>query len=162
MKKWQLFQNRLFLALFILNKEKMTSWWRHCWFDPDFLYRKIVILSQSNSVQNLSILTLKTKKLWRGVEPPPPLRCYTSQKSPVLIGLRFCWQQLFTPLRNITISLKSIRPNKTEIKIIAEKSWINVSTRARTFSACTTLWSLLQRLTHWAIATVEKLSVKLC
>ena len=36
--------------------------------------------------------------------------------------VRFCWQQLFGPLRNITISLKSIRPNKTEIKIIAEKN----------------------------------------
>ena len=35
--------------------------------------------------------------------------------------LRFCWKQLFGPLRNITTSLKSIRPNKTEIKIIAEK-----------------------------------------
>ena len=35
--------------------------------------------------------------------------------------LRFCWQQLFGQLRNITISLKSIRPDKTEIKIIAEK-----------------------------------------
>ena len=35
--------------------------------------------------------------------------------------LRFCWQQLFGPLRNITISLKSIRPKTTEIKIIAEK-----------------------------------------
>ena len=37
--------------------------------------------------------------------------------------LRFCWQQLFDPLRNITISLKSIRPNITEIKIIAEKMY---------------------------------------
>ena len=35
--------------------------------------------------------------------------------------VRFCWQQLFGPLRNIAISLKSIRPNKTEIKFIAEK-----------------------------------------
>ena len=35
--------------------------------------------------------------------------------------VRFCWQQLFGPLRNITISLKSIRPNKIEIKIIAEQ-----------------------------------------
>ena len=39
--------------------------------------------------------------------------------------LRFCWQQLFGPLCNITISLKSIRPNKTEIKIIAEKIFDN-------------------------------------
>ena len=39
--------------------------------------------------------------------------------------LRFCWQQLFGPLRNITVSLKSIRPNKTEIKIIAEKMFDN-------------------------------------
>ena len=38
----------------------------HCRFDPDFLYRKIFILSQSNSVQNLSSLTLKTKELLRG------------------------------------------------------------------------------------------------
>ena len=36
-------------------------------------------------------------------------------------------------LHNITISLKSIRPNETEIKIIAEKNWY-ISTRARTFS----------------------------
>ena len=35
--------------------------------------------------------------------------------------LRFCWQQLFGSLPNITIPLKSIRPNKTEIKIIARK-----------------------------------------
>ena len=32
-------------------------------FDPDSLYHKIFILSQSNSVQNLSSLTLKTKEL---------------------------------------------------------------------------------------------------
>ena len=30
------------------------------------------ILSQSNSVQNLSSLTLKTKQLWRGGKHPPP------------------------------------------------------------------------------------------
>ena len=35
--------------------------------------------------------------------------------------LRFCWQQLFGLLPNITISLKSTRPTKTEIKIIVEK-----------------------------------------
>ena len=35
--------------------------------------------------------------------------------------LRFCWQQLFGLLHNITISLKSTRLNKTEIKVIAEK-----------------------------------------
>ena len=35
--------------------------------------------------------------------------------------LRFCWQQLLGPLRNTTISLKSIRPTKTEINIIDEK-----------------------------------------
>ena len=34
---------------------------------------------------------------------------------------RFYWQQLFGLLRNITISLKSVRPNKTK-KIIAEKN----------------------------------------
>ena len=44
---------------------------------------------------------------------------------------RCCWQQLFGPLRNITISLKLIMPNKTEIKIIA---MISVSTWARIFS----------------------------
>ena len=38
--------------------------------------------------------------------------------------LWFCWQQLFGLLHNITISLKSIRPNKTEIKIIAEKKLV--------------------------------------
>ena len=52
-----------------------------------FSLLQIFILSQSNSVQNLSSLTLKTKELWRGVENNPP-RSYTSQKSPVLIGLR--------------------------------------------------------------------------
>ena len=35
--------------------------------------------------------------------------------------LRFCWQQLFGSLCNITIPLKSTRPNKTEIKIIADE-----------------------------------------
>ena len=55
-------------------------------FDPDFLNRKIFTLSQSNYVQNLSSLTSKTKELWRGVENTFPW-CYTSQKSPMLIGL---------------------------------------------------------------------------
>ena len=50
--------------------------------------------------------------------------------------LRFCWQQLFGQLHSITISLKSIRPNKTEIKIIDEKQILYIS---RTFSL---------RLTH--------------
>ena len=35
--------------------------------------------------------------------------------------LRFRWQQLLGLLHNITIALKSTRPNKTETKIIAEK-----------------------------------------
>ena len=47
---------------------------------------------------------------------------------------RFCWQQLFGLLHNITRSLKSIGPNKTEIKIVAEKRLVRISTRARTFS----------------------------
>ena len=51
-----------------------------------------------------------------GLVPPSPIPLNISKH------LRFCWQQLFGPLRNITISLKSIRPNKTEIKIIAEKN----------------------------------------
>ena len=43
----------------------MTSVGRHYRFDMDFLHRKIFIFSQSNSVQNLSSLTLKTKELER-------------------------------------------------------------------------------------------------
>ena len=35
---------------------------------------------------------------------------------------------------DITLSLKSIKPNITEIKIIAEKILVYISTRARTFS----------------------------
>ena len=88
MEKQQLFQNRLFLALFILTWEKydviVTS--LLIWFG--FFHRKLFILSESISVQNLSSLTLKTKKLWKGVEtPPPPPSATTRQKSPVLIGL---------------------------------------------------------------------------
>ena len=52
--------------------------------------------------------------------------CYSFMKTNLIMikayHLRFCWQQLFGLLRNITSSLKSIRPNKTEIKIIAEKN----------------------------------------
>ena len=40
---------------------------------PDFLYRKIFILSQSNSVQNLSSLTLKTKGVMEAGGKHPPL-----------------------------------------------------------------------------------------
>ena len=82
--------NNLFLALFILNREKMTSKSPHCQFDPDSFCRKMFILCQSNSVQNLSSLTLKTKELWGGGGgwKTPPLRCYTSQNSSVLIGLK--------------------------------------------------------------------------
>ena len=54
--------------------------WRHYRFDPDFLCRRILILFQSNSVQNLSRLTLK-----RGEENNP--WCYTSQKSLLFLGL---------------------------------------------------------------------------
>ena len=46
-------------------------------------FRKLFILSQSSSVQNLSSLTLNTKELWRGVENT------MRQKSPVLIWLNF-------------------------------------------------------------------------
>ena len=46
----------------------------------------------------------------------------------------FCWQQLFGLLHNITISLTFIRPNKTEIKIIAERKMVGISTRVRTFT----------------------------
>ena len=37
-------------------------------------------------------------------------------------------------LHNITISLKSVRPNKTEIKIVPEKKLVYISTRAQKFS----------------------------
>ena len=95
MEKRQLFQNRFFLALFILNWQKMNSSWRHYWFNPDFLYRKMFTLSQSNFVQNLITLTLKTKE--GGGKHLP--QCYTTPKSSVLIGLtmsrfslrRFVW-----------------------------------------------------------------------
>ena len=66
MEKQQLFQKRLFLALFILTWEKydviVTS--LLIWFG--FFHRKLFILSESISVQNLSSLTLKTKELWKG------------------------------------------------------------------------------------------------
>ena len=88
MEKQQLFQNRLFLALFILT-------WGKCdvivtslliWFG--FFHRKLFTLSESNSVQNLSSLTLKTKELWKGGGKHPPPSATTRQKSPVLIGLK--------------------------------------------------------------------------
>ena len=75
MEKQQLFQNRLFLALFILTWEKydviVTS--LLIWFG--FFHLKLLILSESISVQNLSSLTLKTKELWKGggKHPPPPV-----------------------------------------------------------------------------------------
>ena len=88
MEKQQLFQNRLFLALFILTWEKydviVTS--LLIWFG--FFHRKLFILSESISVQNLSSLTLKTKELWKGGGKHPP-SATTRQKSPVLIGLRY-------------------------------------------------------------------------
>ena len=99
MEKQQLFQNSLFLALFILTWEKydviVTS--LLIWFG--FFHRKLFILSESNSVQNLSSLTLKTKELWKGGgNTPPPPSATTRQKSPVLIGLtalfRVIWQLL--------------------------------------------------------------------
>ena len=44
----------------------MTSKSPHCQFDPDSFCLKMLILCQSNSVQNLSGPTLKTKELWKG------------------------------------------------------------------------------------------------
>ena len=83
MEKQQLFQNRLFLALFILTWEKydviVTS--LLIWFG--FFHRKLFILSESISVQNLSSLTLKTKELWKGGwKTPPPPQCYNETKKP--------------------------------------------------------------------------------
>ena len=63
-------------------------------------------------------------------------------------------QQLFGPLYIITISLKPIRLNKTEMKIIAEKKLVYISPP----SACTTLWPL----SHLATATVEEPTLKFC
>ena len=48
--------------------------------------------------------------------------------------VRFCWQQLFGLIYNITISLTSIRKSKTETKIITEKKSAYISTRARIFN----------------------------
>ena len=65
MKKQQLLENRLFLAIFDTQQSKddvIIDLIRI------FLCLKLFILSQSNSVQNLSSLTLKTKELGRGVE----------------------------------------------------------------------------------------------
>ena len=65
--------------------------------------------------------------------------CYSFMKTnPRIIKayrhLSFCWQQLFGLLHNITISPKSIRPNKTKLKIIAEKKLVYISTHAQNFS----------------------------
>ena len=83
MEKQQLFPNSLFLALFILTWEKydviVTS--LLIWFG--FFHRKLFILSESNSVQNLSSLTLKTKELWKGGgKHPSPPQCYNETKKP--------------------------------------------------------------------------------
>ena len=68
------------------------------------------------------------------------------------ISKRFCWQQLFGLLYNITISLKSIRPNKTAI-ISEKKDWYISPTRARTFSF-TTLWPLVQRIMYQSVPSL--------
>ena len=47
---------------------------------------------------------------------------------------RFCQQQLFGLLHSITLLLKSIRPNKTEIKIIADQILVCISSQVRNFS----------------------------
>ena len=58
-----------------------------------------------------------------------------------------------------TVSLRSIRPSKTEI---AEKNGIYLHPGSN-LQLATTLWPpLLQRLTHWATATVGKPDLKFC
>ena len=79
MEKQQLFQNKLFLA-------HLRKIWRHSDVIVDFIrifHRKLFILSESISVQNLSSLTLKTKELWKGGGKHPPPSATTRQKSPV-------------------------------------------------------------------------------
>ena len=96
MEKQQLFQNRLFLALFILTWEKynviVTS--LLIWFG--FFHRKLFILSESISVQNLSSLLLKTKELWKGGgKHPPPPQCYNETKTPSAYRVkRMCFNQI--------------------------------------------------------------------
>ena len=59
MEKQQLFKNRLFLALFMLNGAKMTLYLIQIFFIVKYSsYPKVI--------QNLSSLTLKTKKLYGG------------------------------------------------------------------------------------------------
>ena len=74
----------------------------------------------------LDIVGLSQAEVWKTYLNFFNSHCYSFMKNPddnegISKHLRFCWQQIFGPIRNITISLKSIRPNKTEIKIIAEK-----------------------------------------
>ena len=74
----------------------------------------------------LDIVGLSQAEVWRTYLNLFNSHWYSFMKTnPTIIKafqntLRFCWQQLFGPLRSITVSLKSIRPDKTEINIIAE------------------------------------------
>ena len=66
----------------------------------------------------------KSKLLWQKIQNwcKPVLSLRELSPEIVIFGLFDAREYiLFSPLCNITISLKSIRPNKTEIKIIAEK-----------------------------------------
>ena len=95
----------------------------------------------------LDIVGLSQAQVWRTYLNLFNSHCYSFMKNKpednkgISKHSRFRWQQLFGPLHNITISLKSIRPNKTEIKIIAEKEnwYISPSGRLEPL-ACTTLW----------------------
>ena len=69
-----------FLANFDTHQNKDDVIERHYRFGPHFSCRRILILPQSNSVQNLSRLNLKTKEL-RGVGGTPP-RYYINRVKP--------------------------------------------------------------------------------
>ena len=82
-EKRQLFQNSCRFSTFYTNLRKDDVMSDVIVDLIRIFFRKLFILSQSSSVQNLSSLTLNTKELWRGVENT------TRQKSPVLIWLNF-------------------------------------------------------------------------
>ena len=69
---------------------------RHCRFDPDSLCRKISILTESNSVQNLSSLMLKAKEGGGG------------GKHPVLIVLRGLYTDKILALNIISQTIMAI------------------------------------------------------
>ena len=106
--EWKMEKQLLFqIGSFSTVYTHLRNIWRHSDVIVDLIrifHRKLFILSENISLQNLSSLTLKTKELWKGGgKHPPPPQCYNETKKPSVYRVK--WDSVVHTFELIKLNL---------------------------------------------------------